>query len=50
MTDLPEHVQRNREHWDEIARDYYEPGRRNWSTNEISWGIWGIRHVSNRMA
>jgi SAM-dependent methyltransferase len=39
---LPEHVQRNREHWDEIAGEYLEPGRRNWSTHEISWGIWGI--------
>ena len=45
MTDaaqLPEHVQRNRAHWDEIAKDYYEPGRRNWSTHEITWGIWAI--------
>jgi ComEC/Rec2-related protein len=40
--DLPEHVQRNREHWDEIANEYLEPGRRNWSTHDISWGIWGI--------
>jgi len=42
MSDLPEHVQRNREHWDERAADYLEPGRRNWSTHEITWGIWGI--------
>ncbi len=46
MTDpnepLPEHVQRNRQLWDEIAKDYLEPGRRNWSTSDISWGIWGI--------
>jgi SAM-dependent methyltransferase len=45
MTDaeqLPEHVQRNRAHWDEIAKDYYEPGRRKWSTHEITWGIWAI--------
>jgi len=42
MSDLPEHVQRNREHWDERAADYLEPGRRNWSTSEITWGIWGI--------
>jgi len=40
MSELPEHVQRNREHWDEIAKDYLEPGRRNWSTHEINWGIW----------
>ena len=42
MSDLPEHVQRNREHWDERAAEYLEPGRRNWSTPEITWGIWGI--------
>jgi SAM-dependent methyltransferase len=42
MSDLPEHVQRNREHWDERAAEYLEPGRRNWSTHEITWGIWGI--------
>ncbi len=42
MSDLPEHVQRNREHWDERAAEYLEPGRRNWSTSEITWGIWGI--------
>ena len=42
MSDLPEHVQRNREHWDERAADYLAPGRRNWSTSEITWGIWGI--------
>jgi SAM-dependent methyltransferase len=40
--ELPEHVQRNRQHWDEIADRYYEPGRRNWSTHDITWGIWGI--------
>jgi SAM-dependent methyltransferase len=38
---LPEHVRRNRAVWDEWARDYAEPGRRNWS-EEPSWGIWGI--------
>jgi SAM-dependent methyltransferase len=39
--DLPEHVLRNRAAWDIMARDYAEPGRRNWR-EEPSWGIWGI--------
>ena len=43
MTDqLPEHVARNREYWDDLAAEYVEPGRKNWSTHEITWGIWGI--------
>ncbi|MEO6351295.1 MAG: class I SAM-dependent methyltransferase, partial [Candidatus Limnocylindrales bacterium] len=42
MTDLPEHVARNRAYWDAMAHEWVEPGRRNWSTNDITWGIWGI--------
>ena len=44
MTDeqLPAHVQANREAWDRYAHEYVEPGRRNWSTNEVTWGIWDI--------
>jgi SAM-dependent methyltransferase len=45
MTDveqLPEHVQRNREYWDAQADDYAKSGRRAWSSNDPSWGIWGI--------
>ncbi|MDB5057611.1 MAG: Methyltransferase type 11 [Chloroflexi bacterium] len=36
-----EHVLRNRAAWNIMARDYVEPGRRNWQ-EEPSWGIWGI--------
>jgi len=39
---LPEHVRANREAWDRYADDYVEPGRKSWSTTEITWGIWGI--------
>jgi SAM-dependent methyltransferase len=42
---LPEHVARNRAYWDELAAGYLEPGRRNWSTSEITWGIWSIPEV-----
>jgi SAM-dependent methyltransferase len=39
---LPEHVRANRVAWDEYAKDYVEPGRQNWSTPQVTWGIWGI--------
>ena len=41
MSDLPEHVRRNRAAWDGWAREYEEPGRRNWATDEPSWGVFG---------
>jgi SAM-dependent methyltransferase len=40
--DLPEHVRANREAWDRYADEYVESGRRSWSTDEVSWGIWAI--------
>jgi SAM-dependent methyltransferase len=42
MSDLPEHVRRNRLQWDRWAADYVEPGRRNWNDDEPSWGIWSV--------
>jgi SAM-dependent methyltransferase len=40
VDDLPEHVRANREAWDRFAEEFVEPGRRNWSTETITWGIW----------
>jgi len=42
MTDLPEHVRRNRAYWDEMADDWVESGRINWQQSEPHWGIWQI--------
>src|SRR5688500_16325639 len=42
LEELPEHVRANREAWDRWAHEFVEPGRRNWSTYDASWGIWGI--------
>jgi SAM-dependent methyltransferase len=42
MSELPEHVRRNRAQWDEWAAEYEAPGRRNWSREEPAWGIWGV--------
>ena len=47
--ELPEHVARNRAYWDDLAPGYVEPGRRNWSTDEISWGIWSIPEEAVRL-
>lgn len=42
MTDLPEHVRRNREAWDSYAKDYVAPAERHWAQDEPTWGIWGV--------
>ncbi|MGH2939770.1 MAG: class I SAM-dependent methyltransferase [Solirubrobacterales bacterium] len=42
MEDLPEHVARNRVHWDDRAKDYVADGRRNWEAVEPTWGIFGV--------
>ena len=42
VSELPEHVARNRAYWDEQAHDYQEPGRDNWAATEPSWGVWHI--------
>jgi SAM-dependent methyltransferase len=38
--DLPEHVRRNRVHWDARAAAYVGPGERKWARQEPTWGIW----------
>jgi len=42
MTDLPEHVRRNRAYWDGMADEWVESGRRNWAQEEPHWGVWQI--------
>jgi len=49
MTDLPEHVRRNRAYWDTLAAEYVGPGERNWASEEPSWGIWGIPDAEVRL-
>lgn len=39
---LPEHVARNRAHWDIAAASYAAPGERSWAEDEPTWGIWGV--------
>jgi SAM-dependent methyltransferase len=42
MDELRDYVVRNRATWDQWAREYELPGRRHWSQDEPSWGIWSV--------
>ena len=37
-----DHVAQNRAAWDRMAADYVESGRRNWASDEITWGIFDV--------
>jgi hypothetical protein len=34
MSELPEHVARNRAYWDDLAQQYVEAGEREWAVEE----------------
>jgi SAM-dependent methyltransferase len=40
--DLPEHVRENKASWEAEAANYVESARRNWATDEITWGIYDV--------
>jgi SAM-dependent methyltransferase len=42
MTDLPEHVARNRARWDDAAEQYVAAGERGWASETPAWGIWSV--------
>ena len=42
MADLPEHVATNRAFWDGLAAEYVDSGRRNWESEEPTWGIFAV--------
>jgi len=42
MSELLEHVARNRAYWDDFARQYVEAGERAWAQEEPAWGIWQV--------
>jgi ubiquinone/menaquinone biosynthesis C-methylase UbiE len=42
VSELPEHVQRNREEWDTWADDYVKTGEQHWAADDASWGIWNV--------
>ena len=40
--ELPEHARINQAAWNVEAANYVGPAERNWASEEISWGIWGV--------
>jgi SAM-dependent methyltransferase len=42
MSDLPEHVVRNRAMWDDWALQYVAAGERSWAQSAPTWGIWSV--------
>jgi SAM-dependent methyltransferase len=42
MSELLEHVARNRAYWDYLARQYVEAGESAWAQQEPAWGIWHV--------
>lgn len=42
MSDLPDHVQRNRAAWDRWATGYAEAGEGHWARNAPEWGVWSV--------
>jgi hypothetical protein len=39
---LPEHVRRNRMHWDARAPAFVAAGERAWARQQPTWGIWRV--------
>lgn len=46
---IPEHVARNRAHWDSTAANWVAEGKRQWAFAEPAWGIWAIAEAEVRM-
>ena len=42
MSDLPDHVRRNRALWDEWAQKFVASGEAAWAQDTPTWGIWGV--------
>jgi SAM-dependent methyltransferase len=42
MSELQEHVLRNRAYWDGLASQYVEAGERAWAREGPTWGIWQV--------
>ncbi len=49
MSELPEHVRRNRAMWDDWAKQYATAGERAWARDTPVWGIWGVDESELRM-
>jgi len=49
MNRLPEHVRRNRAHWDQLAANYVSAGEHRWAIDVPNWGIWSVPESEVRM-
>ena len=49
MNRLPEHVRRNRAHWDQLAANYVSAGEHGWAIDVPNWGIWSVPESEVRM-
>jgi len=49
MSDLPEHVRRNRAAWDDWAAEYVRPAEQAWARAEPIWGVFGIPESQLRL-
>lgn len=39
----PDYLARTREAWGKMSVDFFEPGRRSWESDEITWGMWNLK-------
>ena len=42
MSELPEHVARNRAYWNGYAKEWVQSGREDWAATEPRWGIFRV--------
>jgi len=42
MSELPEHVARNRAFWNQVAEEWVQPGRDDWAAPEPRWGTFRV--------
>jgi len=48
MSELPDYVLKNREHWDKHADSWIASGERNWEAKP-TWGMWGVPESDLRL-
>jgi SAM-dependent methyltransferase len=49
MTDVSDHVERNRAAWDDLAPEYAKRAHPNWALDDPTWGIWAVPESDVRM-
>jgi SAM-dependent methyltransferase len=49
LSELPEHVLRNREEWSSWAAEYAAEAPAAWAAEEIAWGVWGVPEAQVRV-